>query len=54
MAVNFAKLPELLRGLAADKRGVTRSQPQIHDSPRNQLNSRSIGDGEVHSSRQRE
>ena len=40
--------------VAADKRGVTRSQPQIHDSPRNQLNSRSIGDGEAHSSRQRE
>ena len=39
---------------AADKRGVTRSQPQIHDSPRNQLNSRSIGDGEARSSRQRE
>ena len=30
--------------VAADKRGVTRLQPQIHDSPRNQLNSRSIGD----------
>ena len=40
--------------VAADKRGVTRSQPQIHDSPRNQLNSRSIGDGEARSSRQRE
>ena len=40
--------------VAADKRGVTRSQPQIHDSPRDQLNSRSIGDGEAHSSRQRE
>jgi hypothetical protein len=36
------------------RRGVTRSQPQIHDSPRNQLNSRSIGDGEARSSRQRE
>ena len=36
IAVNFAKLPELLRYLvAADKRGVTRSQPQIHDGPRN-------------------
>jgi hypothetical protein len=40
--------------VATDKRGVTRSQPQIHDSPRNQLNSRSIGDGEARSSRQRE
>jgi hypothetical protein len=40
--------------VAADKRGVTGSQPQIHDSPRDQLNSRSIGDGEAHSSRQRE
>ena len=40
--------------IAADQRGVTRSQPQIHDSPRNQLNSRSIGDGEARSSRQRE
>ena len=54
MTVNFAKLPERLRAVAADKRGVTRSQPQIHDSPRDQLNSRSIGDGEAHSSRQRE
>ena len=53
MTVNFAKLPER-RVIAADKRGVTRSQPQIHDSPRNQLNSRSIGDGEARSSRQRE
>jgi Cyclic nucleotide-binding domain len=33
--------------IAADKRGVTRSQPQIHDSPRNQLNSRSIDDREA-------
>ena len=40
--------------VATNKRGVTRSQPQIHDSPRNQLNSRSIGDGEARSSRQRE
>ena len=38
--------------IAADKRGVTSPQPQIHDSL--QLNSRSIGDGEAHSSRQRE
>ena len=34
MAVNFAKLPELLRGPPPDERGVTRLQPQIHDSPR--------------------
>ena len=40
--------------VAAGKRGVTRLQPHIHDSPRNQLNSRSIGDGEARSSRQRE
>ena len=40
--------------VAADKRGVTRSQPQIHDSPRNQLNYRNIRDGEARSSRQRE
>ena len=52
MAVNFAKLPE--QSAAADKRGVTRSQPQIHDSPRNQLNSRGIGDREARSSRQHE
>ena len=31
--------------VATDKRGVTRSQPQIHDSPRNQLYSKSIGMG---------
>ena len=48
LAVNFAKLLGLLR------RSPPRSQPQIHDSPRNQLNSRSIGDGEARSSRQRE
>ncbi len=28
MTVNFAKLPELLCSVAADKRGVTGSQPQ--------------------------
>jgi hypothetical protein len=54
MAVNVAKLLGLLRRDGADNRGVTWSQPQIHDSPRNQLNSRSIGDGEARSSRQRE
>jgi hypothetical protein len=31
--------------VAADKRGVRWLQLHIHDSPRNQLNSRSIGDG---------
>jgi hypothetical protein len=30
---------------AADERGVRSLQPHIYDSPRNQLNSRSIGDG---------
>jgi hypothetical protein len=35
MTVNFTKLPELLRRDSADKRGVTRLQPQIRDSPRN-------------------
>ena len=29
MAANFAKMPELTARVAADKRGVTRSQP--HD-----------------------
>jgi hypothetical protein len=53
MAVNFAKLPEAAAAVAADERGVRWLQPHIHDSPRNQLNSRSIGDGEAHSSRQR-
>jgi hypothetical protein len=54
MLANFTKLPEPLRYLvAADERGVRWLQPHIHDSPRNQLNSRSIGDGEAHSSRQR-
>jgi hypothetical protein len=33
MASNFAKLP--IASVAPDKRGVTGSQPQIHDSPRN-------------------
>ena len=33
MAVNFAKCGATAR-VAADKRGVTGSQPQIHDSPR--------------------
>ena len=34
MAVNFAKLPDLLRQPCrqADKRGVTRMQPHIHES----------------------
>jgi hypothetical protein len=40
--------------VAADERNVRWLQPQIHDNPRNQLNSRSIGDGEARSSRQRE
>ena len=31
IAANIAKLPELLRRTAADKRGVTRLQPHIHD-----------------------
>ena len=49
LAANFAAAL-----VAADERGVRWLQPHIHDSPRNQLNSRSIGDGEAHSSRQRE
>ena len=31
IAANIAKLPELLRRTSADKRGVTRLQPHIHD-----------------------
>jgi hypothetical protein len=34
MAANFAKLPEIDTA-SADKRGVTRLQSHIHDSPRN-------------------
>jgi hypothetical protein len=46
-----------LRQNAGAAASVARRQArrsQIHDSPRNQLNSRSIGDGEARSSRQRE
>ena len=43
-----------IRPESGDKRGVTNRSRTFHDSPRNQLNSRSIGDGEAHSSRQRE
>jgi hypothetical protein len=49
-AAHGGKLPQAagtVASVAPDKRGVTGSQPQIHDSPRNQLNSRSIGDGEA-------
>jgi len=35
MTVNFTKLLGLLRRFATDKQGVTRSQPQIHDSRAN-------------------
>jgi hypothetical protein len=35
MAVNFAIAAGAAASIAADKRGVARSQPQIHDGPRN-------------------
>jgi hypothetical protein len=50
MAVNFADLPELLRGPPP----ISESQPQIHNSPPQPAHSRSIGDGEARSSRRRE
>jgi len=35
IAVNIAKLAELRRGPPPIKRGVTRLEPQFHDSPHN-------------------
>jgi hypothetical protein len=37
MAANFTKLPGAAASVTTDERGVTRSQPQIHDGPRNAL-----------------
>jgi hypothetical protein len=35
MAANFRQAAGTAASVAADERGVTRSQSQIHDSPRN-------------------